>query len=137
MSSAPAQNDYKIVVWGPCYWALDSDDDGDLIIGTRFKITYNGTTPVPLIPVKLTNSVDVDNTTSPGEPIGSVFGLATGGPGTNSTYPGHTIRVTATMTPPTSDPDSSDNSAEIGVVVPSSGLPTSTTPINIPCDGSV
>ncbi|HEY2793137.1 MAG TPA: hypothetical protein VGJ28_12300 [Micromonosporaceae bacterium] len=137
-SPSAAQGDYKIVVWGPCYWALDSDDGGNVIVGTRFKIEFNGTNPPSTsIPVKLTNSIDVDNATSPGEPLNTVFGMAAGGPGTSGTYPGHTIKVTATMTPPSSDPDSSDNTASIGVVVPNSGLPTSTTPINIPCDASV
>jgi hypothetical protein len=128
----PLVNDYKIIFWGPCYWSLDSDDGGDLVVGAELAVIYTGLTISTTVPFTMTDSVDSDSATNPSEPVGIHFNAAVGGPGTRTSYPGHTVTVTGTISPP-GDTDSSDNSITLKIQVPSSGLPTSTATIPISC----
>jgi hypothetical protein len=135
-SSPPLANDYKIVVWGPCYWSL-GPEPGMLLVGTRFKITHTGPgTPNP-VPFVLTDNKDHDSATSPGEAVDTIFPSAIGGDIASAVrYPGTLVTVTGTINPGSDDDNPADNKISIGVQVPSLNLPTSTTPSNIPCVAS-
>lgn len=126
--------DYRIVVIGPCYWALDGA--GELLVGTRFKVTFNGLLGAATVPFVMTDDKDHDSSTSPGVIVGTVFPAAVGADqGSSARYPGQTVTVTGTINPIGRDSNSANNSISIGVKVPTENLPTSTTPVNIPCVG--
>jgi hypothetical protein len=132
----PVVNDYKILFFHPCFWALDSNDGGDLIVGAELAITYTGTTISTTVPFRMTDNVDSDSATNPAEPVGKPFNAGVGDPGAHTRYPGSIIKVTGTISPP-GDTDPSNNSITLTIHVPSNGLPTSTTTIPISnCDVS-
>jgi hypothetical protein len=131
----PLRGNYAIGIRGACYEKIYNDGGNKLLfIGADFSISHTGLLLPAPVPFKMTNSVDLDNS-SGSEPVGIPFSSYVGSMlAASSDYLGKTVKLTGTISPTGSDTNPGDNSISISVEVPATPPPlTSFDPVPLTC----